>query len=369
MTDERLARAALSRLVEPGDRAVAELLTSVGPVEALERIKAGHGRLSRFAERVGRLDVDRDLATAAKVGARLVVPGDAEWPERLEDLPIPPWCLWVRGPVDLAVATRRSVAVVGSRTCTAYGEHQAAELGSGLAQRGWTVLSGAAFGIDASAHRGALAVDGVSIAALAGGVERPYPAAHARLIERLAETGIVLAEVAPGSAPMRSRFLLRNRLIAALTKGTVVVEADLRSGSLNTLGTAYDLGRPVGVFPGPVTSMASAGCHAKIRDGMATLVTGAADVVDLVGDFGTDACEEPRGAMRPSDDLEPDEARVHDGLPHRSWVDLAQVSLVAALAPMQAMAALSRLVELGLAERRDGCWRKAPTARRSPPGA
>lgn len=359
MSDERLARAALSRLVEPGDRAVGELMKQLGPVEVLDRIKAGAGRLSRFAERVRRLDVDRDLATAAKVGARLVVPGDGEWSERLDELSVPPWCLWVRGGADLAAVTRRSIAIVGSRTCTAYGEHQAAELASGLAQRGWTVVSGAAFGIDAAAHRGALAVDGLTVAALAGGVERPYPSAHARLLERLAETGAVLSEVAPGSAPMRTRFLQRNRIIAALTKGTVVVEADLRSGSLNTLRTAYELGRPVGVFPGPVTSVASAGCHEQIRAGMATLVTGAADVIDLIGDLGADACDEPRGEVRPTDVLGPEEALVHAGLPHRSWADLTQVSHVSALAPMQAMAALGRLVELGLAERRDGAWRKA----------
>ncbi len=365
MSDERLARAALSRLVEPGDRGVAELMGRLGPVEVLDRIKAGEGRLSRFGERVRRLDVDRDLATAAKVGARLLVPGDSEWPARLDELKVSPWCLWVRGPADLAAATLRSVAVVGSRTCTAYGEHQAAELASGLAQRGWTVVSGAAFGIDAAAHRGALAVDGVSVAALAGGVERAYPAAHARLIERLAETGAVLSEVAPGSAPMRTRFLQRNRLIAALGRGTVVVEADLRSGSLNTLRTAYELGRPVGVFPGPVTSVASAGCHEQIRSGMATLVTGAADVIDLVGDLGSDACDELRGEVRPTDDLRPEEARVHDGLPHRDWADLTQVAHVSARAPMQALAALGRLVELGLAERRDGGWRKSrPSGRR-----
>jgi DNA processing protein len=177
----------------------------------------------------------------------------------------------------------------------------------------------------------------------------------------LAETGIVLSEVAPGSAPMRTRFLQRNRLIAALTRGTVVVEADLRSGSLNTLRTAYNLGRPVGVFPGPVTSVASAGCHERVRDGMATLVTGTADVIDLVGDLGVDACGEPRGEVRPTDELGPEEARVHEGLPHRDWADLTQVAHVSALAPMQAMAALGRLVELGLAERRDGAWRKART--------
>ncbi|MDC5697921.1 DNA-processing protein DprA [Intrasporangium calvum] len=359
MTDDRLARAALSRLAEPGDRQVHQLLVQHGPTEALDRVRQGHGKLSRFAERVRRLDIERDLATAEKVGARLLIPGDAEWPERLGDLVIPPWCLWVRGPADLARVTQRSVAVVGSRVCTAYGEQLAADIAAGLAQRGWTVISGAAFGIDGAAHRGTLAVEGVTVAALAGGVDRPYPAGHGRLIGRIAETGAVLSEVAPGSAPMRSRFLLRNRLIAAMARGTLVVEADLRSGSLNTLNTAVELGRPVGACPGPVTSMTSAGCHAKIRAGMATLVTSASEVIDLVGDLGADACDEPRGVERLTDELGPDDARIHDGLPHRAWVDLAQVCNASALAPMQALPALARLVELGLAERREGTWRKA----------
>lgn len=364
LSNERLARVALSRLVEPGEKSIQELLDRHGATETLERIRAGQGRLARFAERVKRLDVDRDLATAAKVGARIVVPGDAEWPERLDDLDVPPWCLWLRGPADLAAVTRRSVAIVGSRLCTAYGEQLAADLAAGVANRSWTVVSGAAFGIDGAAHRGALAVEGMTLAALAGGVDRPYPSAHARLIERIAEAGIVLSEVAPGSAPMRTRFLQRNRLIAAMTRGTIVVEADLRSGSLNTLRTAHELGRPVGVFPGPVTSMMSAGCHEQVRAGRATLVTGTADVIDLVGDLGVDACDEPRGETLPTDELDPEETRVHEGLPHRGWVDLAQVSLVSALAPMQAMAVLARLVELGLAERRDGTWRKARAPRR-----
>ena len=360
MSDERRARVALSRLVEPGDRRVHAMLVEHGPLETVERIVAGHGSLARFAERVRRLDVDRDLAVAAKVTARLVVPGDPEWPARLDDLEVPPWCLWVRGPADLASASRRSVAVVGSRMCTAYGEQQAADLGAGLAQRGWTVISGAAFGIDGAAHRGALAVEGLTVAALAGGVERAYPAGHARLIQRIGETGVVLSEVAPGSAPTKTRFLQRNRLIAAMTRGTIVVEADLRSGSLNTLNTANDLGRPVGVFPGPVTSMTSAGCHARVRDGMAVLVTGTAEVVELVGDLGVDAVEPPRGEARATDELTPDELRVHEVLPHRAWAALDDVTRAAAMAPMAALAVLGRLTEVGLAVKEEGRWRKTP---------
>jgi DNA processing protein len=293
----------------------------------------------------------------------VVVPGDEEWPGGLDDLAVPPWCLWVRGPAHLARSVRRSVSVVGARAATAYGEHVAAELGAGLAQRGWTVVSGAAFGIDAAAHRGVLAMDGLTVACLAGGVERAYPAAHAALIERVLEAGAVLSEVPPGAAPMRSRFLARNRVIAALTAGTVVVEAGLRSGSLSTARHAVELGRHVAVVPGPVTSAVSAGCHEAVRSGLAVLVTSAEEVVELVGDLGADACAEPRGEERPGDDLDEREARVLDALPASRPVDLDGVAVLAALDPRSVRAALARLEEAGLVDGADGRWRKVPADR------
>lgn len=186
------------------------------------------------------------------------------------------------GFLDLTVLARRSVSIVGARASTRYGEMVASDLAVGLAERAYAVISGAAFGIDGAAHRGALAVDGMTVAVLAGGVDRAYPVAHSQLISTIVETGAVVSEVAPGSAPTRPRFLLRNRLIAAMSAGTVVVEAGLRSGSLNTAGTAEKLGRPVGVVPGPVTSMVPAGCHQASREGMAVLVTDVPEVLDLV---------------------------------------------------------------------------------------
>ena len=153
----------------------------------------------------------------------------------------------------------RSVAIVGSRASTAYGEHVAGELGHQLAERGWTVVSGGAFGIDAAAHRGALAAEAPTVAVLACGVDRPYPAAHGALLHRIAETGLLVSEWPPGAAPHRHRFLVRNRLIAALTRGTVVVEAAARSGAQATARRARKLGRQVLVVPGPVTSAMSVG--------------------------------------------------------------------------------------------------------------
>ena len=356
--DDRWARAALSRLAEPTDRTVHAVIADHGPVEALRRISSGEGRWERFAERVRRLDVRRDAQIAATVGARLVIPGDDEWPNRLEDLPIPPWCLWVRGPLRLDEATARSVAIVGARSATSYGESQSSELAAGLVMAGWAIVSGAAYGIDGAAHRGALAVDGATVAVLANGVDRVYPAAHAMLLRRIAQTGCIVSEVAPGSAPMGSRFLARNRLIAAMTTGTVVVEAGLRSGSLQTMNRAVELNRPVGAVPGPVTSMMSAGCHNAIRKGEATLVTSAAEVVELVSPIGQGVLAEPREQPLPEDDLDPDTARVHESLPRSGGIDLDALLSATALAPMVVLAALGRLEDGGFAVKKDGRWRK-----------
>ena len=360
MEPDRRARAALSRVVEPADGEVHKLVTEHGAVEAFEQVRSGVGTLARFRARLAVLDTERDLDIAAKVGARLVVPGDPEWPERLDTIPVPPWCLWVRGRLDLAETVERSVAVVGSRTATTYGEQLATELSAGLARRGWTVVSGAAFGIDGAAHRGALAVDGATVAVLAGGVERPYPSGHAALISRIAADGLVIAEVAPGSAPMKSRFLARNRLIAGLTRGTIVVEADLRSGSRNTVTHAVAACRPVGAVPGPVTSMMSAGCHEELRNGRAVLVTSVDEVIDLVGDLGDDAVETGRGPVRPGDDLPPVDAAVLEAVPFRSAVPLDDIVRSAAHATLTVRAALGRLEQLGLVTESAGTWRKRP---------
>jgi DNA processing protein len=313
---------------------------------------------------VRRLDVRRDAQIATKVGARIVIPGDDEWPERLDDLPIPPWCLWVRGPVRLDEATERSVAIVGARAATSYGDSQSSELAAGLVLAGWTVVSGAAYGIDGAAHRGALAVDGPTIAVLANGIDRVYPAAHAMLLRRIAQTGCIVCEVAPGSAPMGSRFLARNRLIAAMSTGTVVVEAGLRSGSLQTMNRAVELNRPVGAVPGPVTSMTSAGCHNAIRNREATLVTSAAEVIELVSRIGEGTLPEPREESLPEDGLDPDTARVHESLPRSGGVDLDALLSATALAPMVVLAALGRLEDDGFAVKKDGRWRKVRRATR-----
>jgi DNA processing protein len=351
-------------LAEPGDRELGGLVADLGPEEVLGRIVDGSlvsDQAEGYRARLPRLDVDLDLAVAERSGVRLLVPGEPGWPAQLGDLgTAEPLLLWVAGDADLTEVTTRSVAVVGARACTAYGEHVAAELGAGLGERGWTVVSGAAFGIDAAAHRGAMAVDGVTVAVLACGVDVAYPSAHERLLAHVRSSGVVVSELPLGARPTRKRFLDRNRVIAALARGTVVVEAAIRSGARNTAGHADGLSRPVLAVPGPVTSPASAGCHGLFRDAAAVLVTDAAEVVDAVGDLGADAAEVRRGETRPEDALDPATLRVLEALSLRRWLGPDAVGAAAGLDAPRVLRGLALLAGAGLAHHRDGSWRRAP---------
>lgn len=261
---ERLARVALTRVLEPGDERGGRWLRECGAGELLRRITARDGsaeqlsgmtarRLAGYRLRAEAADPGRDLAAVAAVGGRFVCPGDREWPSQLDDLgDTRPTGLWVRGRPDLRLWALRSVAVVGARACTPYGAHMATTLGAGLAELGWVVVSGAAFGVDGAAHRGALAAGGATAAVLACGVDVVYPRGHAELIGRVAGQGLVIGELPPAEHPTRSRFILRNRVIAALTRGTVVVEAEYRSGSLVTARCAQRLGRFTMGVPTPI---------------------------------------------------------------------------------------------------------------------
>lgn len=360
--DERSARIALSRMGEPGSPGIHEAVTRWGAVETVERLVTGaSGVKGAMPDRFSAERLADDLRHAEQMQARVVVPSDPEWPRQVDDLGVPPLCLWVLGPVDLGEVTERSVAIVGARSATAYGGQVAADLAVGLCERGFTIVSGAAFGIDAAAHRGALAVDGTTVAVLAGGIDRLYPASHGPLLREIARTGAVVTEQPPGVAPIGSRFLGRNRIIAALTSGTVVVEASLRSGSLNTAGHALAINRPVGAVPGPVTSVQSAGCHVFVREHGAILVTDAAEVADLVGQIGLDLAPVKRGSSRPIDDLDPADRVLFEALPLRGYADLGSLARASSLADRAVRAGLGRLELRGLAvsDGLDG-WRKAP---------
>ncbi len=383
-TDPVLAAAAWSRLAEPGDEAVGTLLAHLGTVAALDWVLSGREGLpvavgttagwrrarERWEPRLAGLDPRRELDVLARLGGHLLLPDDPDWPPGLDDLGVhrPP-CLWVRGG-RLRPRLDRSVAVVGARACTAYGQHVAADLGAGLAERAVAVVSGGAYGIDAAAHRGALAARGSTVAVLAGGVDRFYPAGNTDLLAAIEAAGAVVAEAPPGSAPMRSRFLLRNRLIAAMTQGTVVVEAAWRSGALSTAAHAAALLRPVGAVPGPVTSMVSAGCHRLLREGGAVCVTDAAEVTELVGAMGSDlapAREADDGAGRPPSvgappaGLDARESQVFEATPLRGSASAESIARTGGLALADVQVALAYLELAGLVERRGPSWCRVRT--------
>lgn len=297
----RQARLLLSMVVEAGDPRLVTWLERDDPEglwRAVERGSAAVPERWRELAPDARGRADAALRRAEEVGAQWIVPGGPAWPVALDDLEHPagvgqvagaPLGLWVRGGGDLTTIAAAPVAVVGARSCTTYGAECASDIAADCADQGHAVVSGAAFGIDACAHRGALLGGGPTVAVMACGVDIDYPRPHAALLRRIAEEGLVLSEFPPGSEPQKHRFLVRNRLIAALSVGVVVVEAAERSGSLNTLNWADQLGRTTMVVPGPVTSQASGGTHRAVRDGKAQLVTSGRDVLaDTFGVVGED---------------------------------------------------------------------------------
>ena len=268
---QRIAHATLTYLAEPADPVICGLLQVLSPAELVASIRSGsipatvtgvpgglpaaRATLSHFRGQLHRVPADAGLAGFQQQGVRLICPGDADWPIQLEDLGAArPYALWVGGTADLRSCCQRAVAIVGSRAATAYGAHVATQIAASLSGQGWTIVSGAAYGIDAAAHHGALvAAGGATVAVLACGVDHAYPRGHVDLLASIAAHGAVISEYPPGQLPQRRRFLARNRLIAALTVGTVVVEAGLRSGALSTARHARELGRAVMAVPGPVT--------------------------------------------------------------------------------------------------------------------
>lgn len=362
--DELLGRVLLSRVVEPGDEVAGRWVREFGVEEVVRRLREGtealpgvsYKRWDGLRARGQRADPGRDLVVAREAGVRFLCPGDVEWPGQLDDLgDARPIGLWVRGRASLRMWALRSVAVVGARACTEYGAHMAATLAGGLAERGWVVVSGGAYGVDGAAHRGSLGAGGATVAVLACGVDRPYPRGHTQLINRIAEQGLVIGELPPGDHPTPSRFIVRNRVIAALTRGTVVVEAAHRSGSLVTARAAQRLGRHTIGVPGPATSGLSAGVHELLR-GDAVLVTDAAEVVELVGDMG-ELAPERRGPVLPRDLLEPRARRVLAALPGRRAAGADEVARGAQTTEDDAVARLYELRSLGYVERHGDGWK------------
>ncbi len=297
--DERRARAFLQHALEPASPHIARLVADLGPVDAARSVDDGTAPPNVLQTRRTTggtwFDTDASLRFAADNEIRFVTPEDEEWPtERLAALTglpntdtqfsSPPLGLWVRGKRRLDEFAARSVSVIGARAATEYGEHHAAEMAYDLAIKEVVVWSGAAYGIDGAAHRGALAAPGGNtVAVLGSGIAAGYPAGHVALLKRISwEGGAVVSEYPPHRAPARHQFLARNRLLAALTQATLLIEAGKLSGAGNCARRAAALERPVMALPGPASSTLSWGCHELVKLGIARLATSAADILDAL---------------------------------------------------------------------------------------
>jgi DNA processing protein len=376
--DRRLALMLLSSIVEPGDAELDDLLAETDPIEVVKRLWEGEvpERLERITSAMVSCTHDpaeraADIAAATKsCGAKVLIPGDPEWPDQLRDLMLvcdadephvrPPRCLWVRGEQDLARLCRRSVAIVGSRAASEYGQHLADDLAADLTEAGWTIVSGGAFGIDRAAHLGALARGGSTVSVLACGVELPYPKGNHSMFNLIAENGLIISEWPPGTSVMKHRFLTRNRVIAALTAGTVVIEAAHRSGARNTARYAAELGRVLMFTPGPVTSSMSAGVHQLAREPWeARLVTRAEEVIEDLTGIGGPLATPPPPQRRPFDRLTEVEARLVESLPRGYVVETTRLAAAAGVPAEIAAETLEHLRRTGWVDRIDNRWRLA----------
>ena len=373
---------------------------------------------ARWFPRLEGLDIRRELDVLDRLGGSLILPGDTWWPPGLDELEHPPFCLWVRGDPALLVSAKdletangstpgtsgekdgRSgsdavsgpggavseaiararcmpvreqrmpagpanglcLALVGARASTRYGEGVAGALASGVTAKGGLIVSGGAFGIDACAHRGALR-EGPTVSVSAGGVDRLYPVGNTGVLEAVIASGALVAEVPPGCQPGRHRFVSRNRVIAAISGATIVVEAAWRSGALSTAHRALELGRQVGAVPGPVTSMSSVGCHRLLRKG-AVCITDADDALELLTPLGTvdaDATKEQDPELVGDgflDGLDPGSAVVLDAMPARAVASTEAIVRSSGLSLKEVTAALGILELMGKAERTASGWRR-----------
>lgn len=377
--DERRARAALTAVCEAATAPLVTQVAAHGAQEVWEAIGRGHGP-ERWVRRAAALDVDELEEQAARHHVRLLVPGDDEWPEQLASLEQAsaaglggvPVALWARGPGHLDEWAAESVAIVGSRASSPYGERVATDLAIDLAGApggGWTVVSGGAYGIDGSAHRGACAAGGRTIAVLAGGLDTPYPRGNQPLFDELAATQLLVSEVPCGMPPTKVAFLARNRVIAALAAGTVVVEAAARSGANNTASWALECGRVLMAVPGSVHSSLSTTPHRLVRDGKAQLVCDHRDVQALLGEVGRGAVPEQGGPATLFDHLDPMLMAVREVLPGRGGLTTGEIARRAGMSLPQVLSALAQLHQLALVRPDEtGQWRLDSPAAAGPGG-
>lgn len=282
--NEQLARACLFSVVEGGHTFWCAEISTHGALEVYNKLLNGGYDPIKYEKLITNLretNGDKILTEIDKHYARLITPDDEDWPEQLNDLAAPPIGLILKGNIN--ALHQPSLAIVGTRNPTSYGARIAGEFAAGFADREWAIVSGGAYGIDSYAHKGALIAEGVTVAVVASGIDINYPAGNTRLFAEICESGAMVTEFMPGHRALPNRFLTRNRLIAALSKATLVVEAAFRSGSLRTARDAAEIFRPVMAIPGPITSPTSEGCHRLIGERAAEIVTSVADAVEFVG--------------------------------------------------------------------------------------
>lgn len=373
---ERDARRSLAWLIDGGDPLLSELVAKAGAVEALRLLTADAQRAATsddpWTRRVRSLDVQVVRGAEARAGMRFLIPSDADWPEglraldngvRVQKLGGMPVGLWVRGARSLAETVKTSVAIVGSRASSPYGDRVASDLAGALAGTRVTVVSGGAYGIDAAAHRGSLGEDGLTVCLLACGADEMYPRANTALIQAIGQRGLVVSEYAPGTHPTRPRFLARNRLIAALSLGTVLVEAGARSGARNTASWTTAMGRPLMAIPGPIGNSTSYMPHRLIREGEATLVTSLDEILEQITPIGTVDLVAAR-VEHLLDFLTDEQRAIYEALPVRGTCTPGELAGTAGLSMVDCLTALEELAASGMAKAVDGRWKLGPVSDR-----
>ena len=374
MTDDRLARMGLAAAHDAGDQVLVKLVREQGAGEVWDYIRSGRGQ-TELAKRAASVDLDEIRRQTEASGSRFLVPGDQEWPAGVADLawsdPVngfggEPLGLWVLGKLRLDQMPV-GVAIIGSRASTAYGEHVATDWASGVAEQGYVIVSGGAYGIDACAHRGAVAAGGRTVAVMAGGLRQFYPTGNAALIRRIAEVGAIVCEYPPDQPPSRTRFLVRNRLIAALSKVTVIVEGAMRSGAQNTVSWALSMQRPVLAAPGPVTSAMSVTPHRLIRNGQAVLASCLDDVLAALRPFDSSIPDYQREQPTVLDSLTPEQRQIQETLSARRSLNVDELVALTGQSVVSLMAGLGYLRQVGLAvETRPSQWRAVPKPKNRP---
>jgi DNA processing protein len=365
-TEERMARMGLMAANDAGDLGLAALVRDQGAVQVWEYLRSGKGKTA-ISRRAASVNLDHLVEETKAISARFLIPGDEQWPTNVDALswsdPVgtmggEPLGLWVKGPANLAHLD--AISIIGSRASTTYGEHVAADWAVALAERGLTIVSGGAYGIDACAHRGAIAAGGMTVAVMAGGLGQFYPSGNSALLEKVCERGAVVSEYPPGCPPSRSRFLVRNRLIAALSQATVIVEGALRSGAQNTVSWALCLARPVMAVPGPVTSAMSVTPHRLIRHREAILVSSVEEVLAITRPVDTSVPDYVREQPTRFDMLSASHKVLHDAMPVRRHISVDELSTVTGQSPSSVVLGLVQLQQLGfVTETPPGRWRLA----------